>query len=177
MTSDEVFLFARVVLVATFAASALAKARDLDGFHGTLRAFRVAGDRRARQLAPVVLGLEVLVVALTAGHPLTAVPGLGLGAALLAAYTVLLASARARGATIGCNCFGRRATPVSWYDVARNALLLAAALAGLAAGPGTPDLRTAALVVPAGLALVLLAVHLGEVVETLRTPIPIEEAR
>lgn len=173
MTADAVLLFARVVVVATFGASALAKARDLDGFHGTLVAFRVAGDARARRLAPLVLAAEVVAVALSLAPPPVAYAGLGLAAALLVAYTVLLASTRAHGTTVGCHCFGRRPQPLSWWDVGRNAVLLAAVTAGLASGgTGTPaDLAPAA----AAVALVLLAVHLGPVADALRAPLPVEE--
>jgi hypothetical protein len=160
-------------VLATFAASALAKARDLDGFHGTLVAFRVAGDRRARRLAPLVLAAELLVVGLTAVPP-TAYAGLLGAAGLLAVYTGLLATARSRGATVGCHCFGRRPQPLSWWDVARNAVLLGAVGAGLAAGPG-PLPADPVPVAAAGLALVLLAVHLGPVADALRAPLPVEE--
>lgn len=155
-------LFAQTVAVATFAASAVAKARDLDGFHATLVAFRVAGDRAARRLAPLVLAAEVLVVLLTV---LFAPAGLALAALLLVVYTGLLASVRAHGTTVGCHCFGRTPLPVSWWDVARNLVLLAGIGVGVVADPG----------IGAGVALVLLAVNLRPVAEALRAPLPLEE--
>jgi hypothetical protein len=173
MTADSLLLLARVVVVATFTSSALAKARDLDGFHGTLLAFRVASDRRARRLAPLVLAAEVLAV-LLAAVPATAYAGLALATGLLVAYTALLVAARSRGATAGCHCFGRRPQPLSWWDVGRNAVLLAAVAAGLASGgAGLPPEPVP--VVAAGLALVLLAVHLGPVADALRAPLLVEE--
>ena len=158
-------LFAQVVVVATFAASALAKARDLDGFHRTLVAFRIAGDRSARRLAPVVLAVEVLAVLLTLLVPYA---GLALGAALLIAYTGLLVSVRAHGTSVGCHCFGRTPEPVSWWDVARNLVLLAGASSWIHV-----DVVPA---VGAGVALVLLAVHLRTVADALRAPLLVEES-
>lgn len=169
MSGSELLVFAQAVVVATFGASALAKARDLDGFHGTLLAFRVAADRPARLLAPVVLGAELLAVALAVLVPRA---GLALAAALLVAYTVLLATARARGTTAGCHCFGRRPLPLSWWDVGRNLILLAGVAAGFA-GSGSAEDPVPALA--AGAALVLLAVHLRAVVTALAAPIPVEE--
>jgi hypothetical protein len=164
-----ILLFAQTVVVAMFGSSALAKARDLDAFHSTLLAFRVAADRPARLLAPVVLGAEVLAIVLAVLVPYA---GLGLAAGLLVAYTVLLASARARGTMAGCHCFGRRPLPLSWWDVGRNVVLLAAVLAGFA-GSGFPDDPGPA--VGAGVALVLVAVHLRAVATALAAPLPVEE--
>ena len=67
---------------------------------------------------------------------------------------------------------------MSWYDVARNALLVGAIGAGLLLGEpaGPPPLAAAAVLVAACAATVLLLVNLREVVATLVRPIA-EEGR
>lgn len=177
MSPQHWFFAERVLVAMVFALAATTKARDLDAFHRTLRDFRVAGDRAARRLAPVVVALEALVVVLTVVSPGTAVAGSLLAIALLAVFTVVLAGARVRGSTVGCNCFGSSPQPVSWYDVARNVvLILAIGGALLAGGPASavPAPATAASVVLACAAVVVLLVNLRNVGETLRRPILVE---
>jgi hypothetical protein len=177
--TGQLWSFAERVLVAmVFALSAGAKARALDSFHQTLRGLGVAGDRAARRLAPAVVAAEAAVVVLVVASPETAVAGSLLAVGMLVVFTAVLARARARGTTIGCACFGSTRQPVSWYDVARNALLVAAIGAGLLLGEpaGPPPLVTAAVLVPACAAAVLLLVNLREVVETLVRPVA-EEVR
>jgi len=68
MSPEDLLFLARVVVIVTFGLSAWSKLRDLDGFHHTITAFKLASDRPARVLAPAVLGTELLVVALVAAH-------------------------------------------------------------------------------------------------------------
>jgi len=69
---------------------------------------------------------------------------------------------------VACHCFGASPATVSWYDVARNGLLIAAAGAGLAAGvPGQRLPATdAALVALSALAAPLVITNLANVVST-----------
>jgi hypothetical protein len=109
--------------------------------------------------------------------PGTAVAGNLLALALLSVFTVVLGNARAHGSTVGCNCFGSSPQPVSWYDVARNIVLILAIggwLLGDAAASTVPAPAAAASIVLACAAVVLLLVNLRNVGETLRRPISVE---
>jgi hypothetical protein len=177
MSTAHWFFAERVLVAMTFALSAATKARDLDAFHRTLRDFRLAGDRAARRLAPTVVALEAAVVVLVVASPGTAVAGNLLALALLAVFTAVLANARAHGSTVGCNCFGSSPQPLSWYDVARNVVLMIAIGSWLLGGGTASDIpapATAASVVLACAAAVLLLVNLRNVGETLRRPILVD---
>src|SRR5690349_12626862 len=98
-------VLAGAVLATTFALSAVAKVRDVDGFHHTITLLTPLPDRVARWTAPAVLVVEALLVALLGAGVVTGTAGVlraGLagGVALLAVYTVILARARSKGSTI-----------------------------------------------------------------------------
>ncbi|MFB9316871.1 MauE/DoxX family redox-associated membrane protein [Cryptosporangium minutisporangium] len=175
-------VLAGAVVATTFAVSAVAKVRDLDGFHHTITLFTPLPDRVARWTAPAVVALEALLVALlAAGVVLGAggaiAAGLAGGVVLLAGYTAILARARLQGTSVGCNCFGRTAQRLSWYDVVRNLLLLGVGGAGWAASAEpAPPLAGAdtGLLVITGAALTVLVIHLGDVAEVLRRPLALD---
>lgn len=166
-------VFGPVLIGATFAASALGKIRDPEGFAQAAGAFRLIPAARVPIVARLLTVTEVLVVALlvvglvpAAGVATTA--GLGLAGALLVAYTAGLIAVRVRGMTVTCHCFGASPAPVSWWDVARNVLLAAGAGWGLAAGH--PEARLAVgdgiLVAMTALAAALILTNLSNVVNT-----------
>jgi putative oxidoreductase len=72
-------------------------------------------------------------------------------AGLMAVFTAAIGQAVARGIRIECGCFGGAGSPVTWWTVARDLALLAAAVALLffegdpSAGSGSTDLRPAAI--------------------------------
>jgi hypothetical protein len=167
------FFAERVLLAMAFALSAGAKARNLDAFHHTLRGLGLAGDRAARRLAPAVVVAEAAVVVGMVATPVTAVAASFLALGLLGVFAVVLATARTRGSTVGCSCFGSSPQPVSWYDVARAVLLALAVGGGLLAGgpPDPPGPAAAARVVLGCAATVLVLVDLRAIGETLRRPL------
>ncbi len=116
---------AAVVLAAVFAASAIAKARDIGGTIAGLAALGLPLP------GPLTIMTIVVEAALVAGLLLR--PGwAGLAAvAVLVAFTVALVEIRQRGNTAPCHCFGARLdTPVGRGELARNgALILLAVLA------------------------------------------------
>jgi uncharacterized membrane protein YphA (DoxX/SURF4 family) len=177
MTKTDAYFFARLVLALTFAVSAWVKINDLDSFHDTITAFKLASDRRARTLAPIVASAEILAVVLLVASTQTALFGLGLAALQLAIYTWILTRARLRGSTVGCNCFGKKTQKLSWYDVSRNVLLLAVVALGCATYTGALALATysTGLLVAMAVAAVIVVVNLGSLAEAVRRPISSEE--
>ncbi|MFC5290050.1 peroxiredoxin family protein [Actinokineospora guangxiensis] len=153
----DVELFCRVLLAAVFTASALGKARDPRGF--------------ARYLGLIGFPIRVrsvAVVAVVVGELVTAA-GLAVGvrvAYLSAAVLTVLFSGglvvAMRGRATVCHCFGPGREPVSGRHLARNAVLVVAAIAGwsLAGFPGDP--AHPVIAVAAGLAACGLAVVLPE---------------
>lgn len=115
--------------------------------------------------APGLLARVVPLVEVAAAAALVVVPRLGAAAALalLLAFTVVLAAAVARGAEVGCACFGSaRARPVSIVELARNGGLMA--LAGLALGADGPEVPSLAgvIVVTTAFAVGLIALSLAD---------------
>ncbi len=166
-------VFGQSVVTATFAASLLSKLRDQEGFAAAIRGFALVKAEWIRPLAVALTGAEaVVLVLLVLGYaPVTgwaAVAGLGAGGALLVGYTAALAVVRARGMRVACHCFGASPARVSWYDVARNLLLLACTAVGLAGSASADRLTGAdtALVVIGALAAALLITNLANVVAT-----------
>ncbi|MER7007504.1 MauE/DoxX family redox-associated membrane protein [Dactylosporangium sp. NPDC000555] len=164
-------LFGLTVIGLTFAASAVSKLRDRGGFVQSVRAFQLLPERLTGAVATLLTSTEVAVVALLAlgtAKPDVVPPVLVVAAALLVAYTAGLVSVRARGLHVPCHCFGASPVPVSWYDIARNGLLLG--IAGLALAAGTPAEPLtgvdAVLVALAGAATTLVVTNLANVVHT-----------
>ena len=113
-----------VAVAATLVSAAVAKLRQPDR---TMQDFDALGLPFPRLLARGVPAVE-LAVAIA----LIAVPGWGALAAfgLLVLFTALLVSLIRSGQPIACSCFGAVSDePVSWVEVARNVVLLAAAAA------------------------------------------------
>jgi hypothetical protein len=130
-------------------------ARGFDGDTAIRRALRMSRPRwrRVEQAAGV---LEVATgVAVCAGasplpgHAAAAAVGGGVMAGLGAAFCVLLGYARAKRLTGGCGCIEWRpsavakAQPVSWREIARSAVLLAAGVAAAVLHSGAGGFRPA----------------------------------
>lgn len=113
---------------------------------------------------PATLARAVPPVELTLAVVLLAAPAAGGAAALvlLAGFSAALARALRRGVEVPCACFGRAGgPPVSWVELARNALLAALAVLALAAGlePRVPALLAGVnVVLVVGASAFLLAV-------------------
>ena len=130
-------------------------ARGFDGDTAIRRALRIPRPRW-RRVERVAGGLEVATgVAVCAGasplpgHAAAAAVGGGVMAGLGAAFCVLLGYARAKRLTGGCGCIEWRpsavakAQPVSWREIARSAVLLAAGVAAAVLHPGAGGFRPA----------------------------------
>jgi heme A synthase len=85
-------------------------------------------------------------------------------------YAIALTAVRVRGMRVSCHCFGANAAKVSWYDVARNGLLIVGAVAGAMSvtGSGRPSVTDAVLIGMIALAAALILINLADVMDTAR---------
>lgn len=163
-----------------FAVSALSKPRPgqwrdfVESTRKLLGAFlpsRSAPTALARLVAPVVVVAEAAVVVLLIPARAAA---LAMAAVLVSAFGVAIALALRRGVATACRCFGGSAELSHWHLV-RNALLLAAVVAGLAlepGGPGTADPVGLAVAAVAALVLGLVLVRLDDLGELFGPGLP-----
>lgn len=144
-----VVLAARAVLGVVFAVAVvgkLATGRRRREFVDGLGGYRIPGRWRgpvAYAVIAVELGLVALLAAPTGG-------GIGLGAALgvLAVFTVAtVGSGNARA----CHCFGSAGQATTGSFVARNVLLMAVAVLGLADAVGAGPVAPAGAVLAVGI--------------------------
>ena len=125
-------LACRGVLVGVFLVSLAGKLRSRTAYQefvsatATLLSTTVA---RARQLAPLTIAAELVVVCTLAIEPFVR-PGLVMAAALLLCFTMALFRALLRGTTTPCRCFGKP-TPLTPTHALRNIALIAIAMTGL----------------------------------------------
>jgi hypothetical protein len=167
------YLFGQAVIALTFGASTVSKLRDRGGFVQSVQAFQLVPPHLTGAVATGLTSAEVVVVALLvagAAPALTvlAAPALVLAVALLLVYGAGLVSVRVRGLHVPCHCFGANPVPVSWYDVARNVVLLGVAAISLVAGAPAQPLTglDAALVVLVAAGAALVVTNLATVVHT-----------
>lgn len=137
---DYVLVACRLCLGLVFLASVFGKLRGRENFAEFVRATgELAPPLPKRPAATAVVAAEVAVVALLCSP--WATTGFLVAAGLLLAFTIAVVTAIVRGRRVRCQCFGNSPAPVSWFQVARNALLSFVAAAGLLAGvhaPGGP---------------------------------------
>jgi hypothetical protein len=112
-----------VALAAVFAWAAVAKLRRRPA---TVSSFAAFGLPAPASLAVAVPATELVVAALLVVRP---VLGATLALAALAGFSTQLVLARRRGIDAGCGCFGGVRPAGPNVDLARNAVLAAAALA------------------------------------------------
>jgi Methylamine utilisation protein MauE len=128
----------QVLVGLVFLVAVAGKLRDVGDFARSVPELAPALLRTARPVAWLVIGLELLVVALMVGAllavPAAAVAGFALALALDGAFTaaIVLALRRRTGAT--CRCFGPAPRRLGVRHVVRDLVLGLAALLGLAAG-------------------------------------------
>jgi peroxiredoxin/uncharacterized membrane protein YphA (DoxX/SURF4 family) len=131
----DVLLACRLVLAAVLLVAAFAKLADRDGSRRSLEGFGVPAP--LAPAAAVALPLLELIVAIALVPVATAWVGALAGAALLLAFSAVLAVTIARGADTDCRCFGRLSSKrVGPAMLARNLLLLAIAAFVAIAGAG-----------------------------------------
>jgi hypothetical protein len=158
-------LIARLLLASLFLVAGGAKLADRDGSRAALTGFGLK-----RFVAPTALLLpliELVAAGLLLPAPTARWGGL-LALALLAAFTVAIASALRRGETPDCHCFGQlHSAPAGRLTLARNAVLAALAgfvvLAGWGDGGASP-VRWVGELSPAGVVALASGVVLALVV-------------
>lgn len=174
MWAATVLVFCRWAVGLTFAASALGKATAIDAFRDSVHDLGGVPGRRVKPVASAVVALETLAAALMLfGRP-GAIAGFVLAAGLLAVFTAVLVRALTQRRQVSCNCFGRQQRRISWYDVGRNAALVAVCAAGVVAavvvsGPG-PDLALTLVLGLMAAVYGLLVTGAEDVVTTLWEP-------
>ncbi|MBS1106628.1 MAG: methylamine utilization MauE [Deltaproteobacteria bacterium] len=153
-------------LALLFGATAFEKARDFNGFRAALIGYALLPERLAGAIAALLASSEAaLAIALGAPAALELrATALVASAALLALYGAAIAVNLARGRRdIECGCGGPASRqPLSEWLLARNALLLAAALVCRGGAASRPLVWVDALTVGGGIAVLAatwLAVH------------------
>jgi methylamine dehydrogenase accessory protein MauD len=125
--TGEVIDVVRIALAALFAIAGAAKLADVSGAARAARQFGAP----ARVALPAAVLLACTEIAIGAGLLVsgTAHSAAAAGAALLIVFAAAIATARLRGRTPDCHCFGRlHSRPAGWGMVARNLALAAAAV-------------------------------------------------
>ncbi len=133
---DYLFIFARLSIAAVFVVSSLGKLRDFTTFEKTIVQFQLLPPSLHRAAGITIIGIELVVVALTALGNNAAVVGLLLASVLLTGFTAALVSVLHRRINTPCNCFGPTTKPVIPHDIGRNAGFILCALLGSAAALG-----------------------------------------
>jgi hypothetical protein len=131
----------RAALVVVFALAFAGKVRGAAAWRAfvqSLAAFGVSAAWARPPAAAAIAAVEAAAVVLLVASP---APGFALALALLAVFTGALVVALRRGQRAPCRCFGASERPIGPAHLARNAILLALACAGLAAGAlkGSPS--------------------------------------
>ena len=123
----------RIALGALFLWAAVSKLPDMAAFAQDVANYRVLPAPLVPYAASAVVGIELLAgAALVTG--IAARPAALLLSILLVAFSAFLAQALLRGIDLRCGCFGRD-EPASGWTVARDLLMLAAAVAIARARP------------------------------------------
>jgi hypothetical protein len=130
-----VVLSARCLLGTVFLVSAFTKLRSGSAFDEFTRTVRQLGKVPVGLVKPVARGVTLaeasipFLLAVPAGL-MTGV-GFGLAILLLGTFAVAIVATLRRGTSVPCRCFGATTTPLGPRHVLRNAMLGAAAAAGL----------------------------------------------
>ena len=126
---------ARIILGGLFLWASVTKVPDMAAFAESVANYRIVPPALVPAVAAVVVGVEIAAGAALVLNVWARAAALVLSA-LLAVFTVGLASALARGIDLSCGCFGGTA-PATWWTVLRDLVLLALAL-GVAASSPSP---------------------------------------
>ena len=135
LTFELIAMFGRVLLVVTLAVAGLSKLRSRAALSSFAETFGDLGwrSRPGRRAAAVAVPCaEVGSAALVAAPP-TVIWGYATALMLLAVMTATAAAAVKRGRQLRCRCFGLAEESIGASTLTRNAVLVAAGLAGLAA--------------------------------------------
>jgi putative oxidoreductase len=127
---------ARVLLGALFLWASASKVPDMAGFAESVANYRIVPPALVPFTASALVGLEMAAGVALMVNVWARAAALLLGA-LLAAFTVGLASALARGIDLACGCFGGT-DAATWWTVLRDLVLLGWALGVAASSPSPP---------------------------------------
>jgi hypothetical protein len=145
--------------------SVAGKATTLAGFRDTISELSGLPAAWARTAAIAVVAAEGSIAAalLMNGDP--ARYGMMAALILFAGFTLVIAMALLQRRAVACNCFGGQSHPISAYDLARNAVMIAAAGANLAYASLDPTTTPEAYAALAGVAIiaVLITTNLGQI--------------
>ncbi len=140
---NRVATAARLLLGALVLWASATKVPDMGAFAESVANYRIVPAALVSATAAMVVGVEIAASVALLANLWSRAAALVL-AALLAVFTVGLASALARGIDLACGCFGGN-DPATWWTVLRDLVLLALAL-GVAASsrpsPSRPVSRT-----------------------------------
>ncbi len=119
----------RIVLIAVFFTSAIAKIKPSTGFEGAIQQFSqgLVGPQLSRIFARALPVFEfVLALLLASGWWLKAVAVVASVTLLL--FTAAMAVSLAQGNRVRCNCFGAASSAIGIGSLSRNIILIAASL-------------------------------------------------
>ncbi|MDX3308259.1 MauE/DoxX family redox-associated membrane protein [Streptomyces sp. NPDC054884] len=129
---SDLLLVCRLTLICVLAVAGLAKLRDRRRFAAALGDLTRLPAAARPALAVLVPAAELLAAVLLA-VPRTLTAGLVFATALCTAFSAVAVTTMRRGSPAGCPCFGSRTTvPMGPWHVARNAVLTALAVLGVA---------------------------------------------
>ena len=156
-----------------FAVSVVSKVRSRERYGDFVTAVaQLAPGLPVRPAAATVVVAETAVL-VSVLVPATTPFGFVLALALLAAFTAAIAAAIRRRHSVSCQCFGASSAPVGRPQLARNAVLLLIAAAGLvvALSPArsSPDPGVLAMAVLTGAAGGLAVVFTDEIADLFRS--------
>lgn len=179
MPYEYALTFCRWALGITFTISAVGKALDLGSFREAVSDFGLLPRRLSGPAAKTFFAAEALVVALMVLGGTGLPVGFALSTGLLAVFSVALAAALRKSAKVSCNCFGRTERRISWYDVGRNAVLMACGAGGLwaygaSAQQGSLKVGAVLLLGLMAACFVVIVTNLEDIVEILRRPYTVE---
>lgn len=160
----------RALLVLVFAAAVSGKLRPgpdgMAGFTRWVGSLRVLPSRLSRPAAYATPAAEAGIAVLLL-LPWTQAAGFGCAAVLLAAFAIATWTVHRRGIEATCRCFGPSTAVLGPRHVARDTLLTAAALGGLAlrtlATPGPAAVPALAVGLAAGALLALAVLFLDDI--------------
>jgi putative oxidoreductase len=122
----KILVACRVVLGALFIWAAVTKLPDMAAFAQDVANYRVVPPALVPFVASAVVGIEILAgAALVIGW--MARPAAMVIAGLLTVFIAFISQALLRGIDLRCGCFGGD-EPASWWTVARDLAMLAAAV-------------------------------------------------
>ena len=127
---------ARFLLGAIFLWASATKVPDMAAFAESVANYRIVPPSLVPVVAATLVGVEIAAGVALILNVWARAAALIL-AALLAVFTVGLASALARGIDLACGCFGGTAA-ATWWTVLRDLVLLAFALGVAASSPRSP---------------------------------------